>query len=102
MPPPLTEQDAKQGLLVLDATWRYAEKMFQPFKGQPHFTYRSLPAHFRTAYPRKQTDCCDPTRGLASIEAIYLSYMILKRETSGLLNHYYWKDSFLQLNHLVN
>lgn len=96
--PPLQEEDGDKGLLILDATWRYAAKMFQPLKNQSHFHYRSLPAHFRTAYPRRQQDCPDPLRGLASVEAIYLSYRILKRETDGLLDHYYWKDQFLKNN----
>lgn len=96
--PPLTEQDSPYGLLILDATWRYAAKMFKPLENQPHFLYRSLPAHFRTAYPRRQDDCIDPERGLASIEAIYLCYSLLGRETEGLLDQYYWKNQFLEKN----
>jgi pre-rRNA-processing protein TSR3 len=96
--PPLTLADASYGLLILDATWRYASKMLKPFEQQSHFLYRSLPSHYRTAYPRRQQDCPDPERGLASIEAIYLSYSLLKRETKGLLDHYYWKEQFLRLN----
>ncbi len=98
--PPLTKEDAPYGLFILDATWRYAAKMFKPLAGQPQYLYRSLPAHYRTAYPRCQHDCPDPQRGLASIEAIYLSYFLLQRETAGLLDHYYWKEKFLQLNSL--
>lgn len=100
--PPLSHNDAEHGLIVIDATWRYAAKMSKPLMNQPNFLYRSLPAHYRTAYPRKQEDCPDPERGLASIEAIYLSYKILGRNTDGLLNNYYWKDQFLLLNdHLI-
>jgi pre-rRNA-processing protein TSR3 len=100
--PPLTKEDGQQGLLVMDATWRYAEKMIRPFLHQPNYLYRSLPHHFRTAYPRRQNDCPDPTRGLASLEAIYLCYHILERDTSGLLDGYYWKDLFLKMNQLDN
>lgn len=100
--PPLTEADAPYGLLILDATWRYAAKMYRPLQDQPHFIYRSLPAHYRTAYPRRQHDCPDPERGLASIEAIYLSYRLLLRETNGLLDLYYWKDKFLEINQFIN
>lgn len=100
--PPLTPADEKYGLVILDATWRYAAKMFKPLENQPHFLYRSLPSCYRTAYPRRQQDCSDPTRGLASIEAIYLSYHLLKRETNGLLDHYYWKKDFLKINQLEN
>lgn len=100
--PPLTEDDCLHGLLIIDATWRYAAKMIKPFENQPHLIYRSLPERYRTAYPRRQEDCPDPVRGLASIEAIYLSYSILKRDTTGLLDRYYWKDQFLNLNKIIN
>jgi len=100
--PPLTIEDASYGLLILDATWRYAGKMIKPFEQQPQFIHRSLPGHYRTAYPRRQQDCPDPERGLASIEAIYLSYLILNREIDGLLNNYYWKEQFLRINHIIN
>ncbi len=93
---PLTKADADKGLLILDATWRYAEKMLNFVEGQQNWLRRSLPAHFRTAYPRRQTDCPLPERGLASIEAIHVSYQILGRDTSGLLDNYHWRDQFLK------
>lgn len=99
--PPLSVADADKGLLVLDATWRYAKKMMQPFLNQPQYIFRSLPQHYRTAYPRCQHDCPDPERGLASIEAIYLSYQLMNRETEGLLDGYYWKEKFLEINRLI-
>lgn len=100
--PPLSQTDSPFGLLVLDATWRYAAKMFHSLGDQPQFLYRSLPSHYRTAYPRRQQDCPDPERGLASIEAIYLSYRILQRETKGLLDFYHWKDNFLRINQIID
>lgn len=100
--PPLTKEDASLGLLVLDATWRYAGKMLNSLEKEASFKYRSLPANCRTAYPRRQLDCPDPLRGLASIEAIYLSFHILGRDASGLLDNYYWKEKFLSLNQDFN
>lgn len=100
--PVLSEEDNSKGLLILDATWRYAAKMAQLIAPTYHINYRSLPVHYRTAYPRKQADCSDPNRGLASIEALYLSYYLLRRPTNGLLDNYYWKDQFLQINQLSN
>ena len=100
--PPLTVADADHGLLILDATWRLAEKMAKSIEDQPQFIYRSLPDFYRTAYPRRQEDCSDPGRGLASIEAIYLSYLVLQRNTEGLLDNYYWKEQFLQKNKIIN
>lgn len=90
--PLLSEEDADKGILLIDGTWRYAEKMFQALPAP--FEVRSLPAA-KTAYPRRQDDCSDPTRGLASCEALYLTYVILGRNPEGLLDHYHWKDDFL-------
>ncbi len=70
--------------------------MIKPFQQYSHFLYRSLPSHYRTAYPRRQQDCPDPERGLASIEAIYLCYLLLQRQTKGILDHYYWKEQFFK------
>ena len=96
--PPLTQEDAAYGLFILDSTWRYAEKMLKFVEKDHVILRRSIPFHFRTAYPRRQEDCIDPDRGLASIEAIYLAYRLLGRDVSGLLDTYHWKDQFLKLN----
>lgn len=84
--PVLTREDAESGLVLLDGTWRYVEKM----AGQlPPMKKRSLPP-VPTAYPRRQ----DEERGLASVEALFLAHHILGRPTEGLLDHYLWKDKF--------
>jgi len=94
--PTLSEADRDQPLFIIDGTWALAEKM----SGQvPALPKRSLPSHFRTAYPRKQTGCADPECGLASVEALYIAYYLMGRDTTGLLDHYYWKEPFLTLNH---
>ena len=97
--PPLTLLDAGRDLLLIDGTWRLAEKIEQqlPKSLEP----RSLPPHYRTAYPRKQTHCPDPLSGLASVEALYLAHRILGRPYSDLLESYYWKDEFLTKNSLI-
>ena len=92
--PPLTAADRDRGLLILDGTWRYAQKMAKALEGRK-LIKRSIPAHYRTAYPRRQEDCTEPDRGLASVEAIYVAYTIMGRDTEGLLDNYYWKDAFL-------
>lgn len=94
--PPLTRADADHGLLLIDGTWRLAQVMEKnlPMK----LVERSLPAGIKTAYPRRSTLCPDPNAGLASVEALYLAHAILGKSTSGLLDHYYWKDLFFQLN----
>jgi len=100
--PPLTVADLASGLLVLDATWRYASKMLTPFLKRTDLIPRSLPPGYLTAYPRCQLDCPQPGRGLSSVEAIYISYHLLKRDPNSLLDHYYWKDKFLQINAFIH
>lgn len=96
--PELSEEDRNSGLLILDGTWRYAEKMYHHVTSKQEFIRRSLPKCWKTAYPRRQEDCSDPEQGLASIEAIYAAYSILGRDTAGLLDHYYWREVFLVKN----
>lgn len=91
--PMLTLADRDKALFLIDGTWRYAQKMLSTLS--PPYEMRSLPS-IQTAYPRKQTDCSDPERGLASVEALYLAYTILERDTRGLLDNYPFKDAFLK------
>jgi len=98
--PVLTEEDADKGLFFIDATWRYAELMKNKISIYGQKSWRSLPNIYKTAYPRIQTACPDPTHGLATVEAIYLSYLITKKDPTGLLDHYHFKDEFLKINSL--
>jgi pre-rRNA-processing protein TSR3 len=87
--PLLTEA---KGLFLVDGTWRYAATMI---KNLPEgLTYRSLPPVFTTAYPRRQEEA----HGLASIEALYLAYLITGQDPSHLLDNYHWKEEFLAQN----
>lgn len=95
--PPIEKKDAEYGLFIVDATWRYAEKMMKNVNLEGTIR-RSIPDCYRTAYPRRQDDCPSPDRGLASIEAIYIAYHTLGRNTEGLLDNYHWKDHFLATN----
>ncbi len=96
--PPLTGEDAPRGLFLIDGTWRHAKTMAKTLPSSGKHILRSLPPHYQTAYPRRQPDCPDPSRGLASIEALYAAYTILGRSAKGLLDGYYWKEQFLLLN----
>ena len=87
--PVLTEA---KGLFLVDATWRYAASMIDHLPKDA--VYRSLPPIFSTAYPRRQ----DEPHGLASIEALYLAYLITGRDPSHLLDNYHWKNEFLIQN----
>ncbi len=94
--PPLTIEDRDRGLFLIDGTWRLAQIMEKqlPWKMEA----RSLPSGYRTAYPRRQTDCPDPESGLSSIEALYIAHLLLQRSTEHLLDTYHWKNEFLQTN----
>lgn len=98
--PLLTTKDKNKGIVIIDGTWKYANIMLNTLEKRPNLEYRSLPANYCTAYPRKQTDCPDPKTGLASIEAIYIAYIITNRNVENLLTNYYWKEDFLKKNNL--
>lgn len=91
---PLSEKD--QGLLLIDGTWRYADKMVKQLP--ENIPKRRIPKGFVTAYPRKQEDCEEPDSGLASVEALYIAYKIMGKDPTGLLDHYHWKELFLERN----
>lgn len=99
--PLLKTEDAALGIFLIDGTWKHAETMFNQLE-KPHlFTVRSLPKEIQTAYPRRQTDCSDPSRGLASVEALFTTYVLLGRDPRGLLDNYHWKNEFLQKNRFL-
>jgi pre-rRNA-processing protein TSR3 len=92
----LSRADVDCGILLLDASWRWAEVMSRDFAGVPPRSLRG----FRTAYPRRSKQGTDPDEGLASVEALFLAYHILGRPVEGLLDHYRWAEEFLRLNQL--
>ena len=92
--PVLGPDDQDLGLLVLDGTWRLAERMENIYADVP---IRSLP-ECQTAYPRVSKLFDDPLGGLATIEAVYVAYRQLGRDTAGLLDQYYWSREFVDQN----
>lgn len=94
--PPLALADRDKGLLLIDGTWRLAQVMEKQLPQK--LEARSLPGSYRTAYPRRQTDCPDPASGLSSIEALYIAHLLLGKSTEGLLDGYHWRESFLEIN----
>jgi len=96
--PELTSAEAACGILLLDASWRWAERMERDFLDVPP---RSLHG-FKTAYPRVSKLGTDPDNGLASVEALFLAHHILGRPTTGLLDHYRWAAEFLRLNGIAS
>jgi pre-rRNA-processing protein TSR3 len=94
--PELSAADAAAGLLLLDGSWRHAGLMTRAFRDVPP---RSLNG-YRSAYPRRSKVFRDPENGLATIEALFLAYHLLRRPTEGLLDRYRWAAEFLRLNAL--
>ena len=90
--------DADSGLLLLDATWSYADKMEKQLTMSAPLQKRRLPLNLSTAYPRRQTGCSSPHQGLASIEALFAAFFVMGRPTTGLLDRYLWKEDFLNKN----
>ncbi len=95
--PELSPADSTAGVLLLDGSWRWAASMERDFAD---VAPRSLHG-YRTAYPRVSKLGTDPDNGLASVEALYLAYRILGRDTTGLLDHFRWAEEFLRVNGLV-
>jgi len=93
--PRLTASDAGCPLMILDATWRLQPALRRALTGE--FVSRSLPSNLDSAYPRrsKLTPDPDPARGLASVEALFAGLCILGHRDESLLDHYPWKDAFL-------
>ncbi|OGN61672.1 MAG: hypothetical protein A3F40_03820 [Chlamydiae bacterium RIFCSPHIGHO2_12_FULL_27_8] len=92
----LSVEDSNKKIFLIDSTWRYLDKILKTIS--QNIQTRSLPKNFVTAYPRVQTGCIDEERGLASIEALYISFFLTKKDYKGLLDNFYWKEKFLELN----
>jgi pre-rRNA-processing protein TSR3 len=95
--PLLSPADHDAAIVVFDATWRYAQKM-QKHPSFNIFEQRSLDFRWKTAYPRRQHDCKSPSKGLASVEALYAALLQIGQVDENLLNHYYWRVEFLKIN----
>lgn len=85
-------------ILLLDATWRRLPQVAECVFGNP--IQRSLPAGWRTAYPRVNQDGEDPIDGLATIEALFAALWVLGEARSEILRGYHWGAEFLRRNRL--
>ena len=91
--PEMSPADAGRPLLLLDSTWRLLPQLEACLHGQA--IRRTLPA-VPTAYPRVSKLTNDPTRGLASVEALYLAKLMLGERDDTLLEDYYWAEAFMR------
>lgn len=94
--PPLSVEDKGKGILLIDGTWHLVQRMAKQLPAG--LEERSLPAGYRTAYPRRQTGCPNAQEGLSSIEALYIAHRVLNLSTEGLLDRYHWKEQFILHN----
>ena len=92
---PIQKDDHKKGLFLIDCNWGLVEKMVPR---QAPITKKRIPSEWKTAYPRRQTNCNDPERGLATVEALFIFWAIAGEIRLDFLEHYHWKHEFLQLN----
>ena len=86
---------APAGILLIDCSWRRVGNLLDTVDGE--LLPRRLPA-LQTAYPRKSKTFDDPGAGLASVEALFAALAILGRPRADLLDGYYWRERFLELN----
>lgn len=93
---PLGPGDATRPLLLVDSSWRDLPRVLRDVRGTLH--RRSLPPGLRTAYPRRSKTFRDPSRGLASIEALHAALALLGHRDDSLLEGYHWAEDWLRLN----
>jgi pre-rRNA-processing protein TSR3 len=85
--------------LLLDSSWRRALKLsLHPVLAS--LEKRSL-SGFVTAYPRVSKLYPMPSGGLASVEALYVARLLQGREDPSLLDGYYWKAKFMEMNRFL-
>jgi pre-rRNA-processing protein TSR3 len=91
----LAAADRGRDLLLIDCAWRRVPNLLARVDGVLH--PRRLPV-FASAYPRRSKIHADPAHGLASVEALFVAALVLGRHRPELLQHYRWRDCFLDVN----
>lgn len=86
-----------RSLALIDCTWRKVEPTMQRVAAPLPRLVR-IPEGFVTAYPRRNKKGEDPATGLATIEALFIAAAFLGFWDETLLEKYYFKDDFLQMN----
>lgn len=89
-----------KSLGLIDCTWKKVAGCLQRLE-KPFPRLVRIPEGFVTAYPRRNAEGKDPEAGLATVEALFIAAAFLGKWDETLLDHYYFKDSFLKLNELL-
>ncbi|MFT5689737.1 MAG: pre-rRNA-processing protein TSR3, partial [Planctomycetota bacterium] len=92
---PLDLEEAQDGLLLIDCSWRRVSKLMRTVEGET--VARRLPP-LKTAYPRKSRTFVDPEEGLASVEALVAALSLLGKPRPEFLDAYRWRERFFELN----
>ena len=93
---PLTLKDRNTPMILIDASWKRALYLAK-FPQFQNLQKRSL-CSITTSYPRVSKLYKMPGNGLASVEALYIARIILGKEDITLLDHYHWREQFLESN----
>ncbi len=89
----LEPADRQRPLILVDASWRWAERVVRKLP----LPRRRLPP-FRTAYPRSSKVFRDPPGGLASAEALFGALAVFGVYAEDVLDAFRWKEAFLAEN----
>lgn len=85
-----------QSIGLIDCNWRKLGKLLPKINPLPKLI--SIPKGFKTAYPRRNKLGNDPSEGLATIEALFICAAFLGKWDETLLEKYYFKNQFLEIN----
>lgn len=86
-----------QGIASIDCVWHRLDGLINRIAGvKPAFA--RIPDGFETVYPRHNRHGKDPSKGLATIEAIFIGAALIGRWDVSLLSKYYFAEKFLQVN----
>lgn len=85
------------GIAAIDCVWRRLDVLLSRVI-DPSPIFARIPDGFVTAYPRRSAKDTDPSKGLATIEAIFIAAAMLNNVDTSLLSKYYFGDKFLELN----
>lgn len=85
------------GIAAIDCVWRRLPVLHRRL-AEPVPVLARIPDGFETAYPRRSAKETDPSRGLATIEAIFIASALLGRPDTTLLAKYYFGAKFLEMN----
>lgn len=82
-------------LLLVDANWPAARGIYRKLDAGGPALRRIAINGFRTAYPWKKNS---PPNTLASVEALFVVHHLAGIRDDTLLDHYYFREQFLDLN----